>query len=51
MNNVADDILKGLEQAVEIQKENLKGKITTYELTDVKVLRKNYSLTSKVQIL
>ena len=39
MNSVADDILKGLEQAVEIQKGSLKGKVTTYELADVKALR------------
>ncbi|MGR6839837.1 hypothetical protein ACU5DF_12260 [Aliivibrio wodanis] len=39
MSSIADDIIKSLEQAVEIKKGNLDGNVTRYEIADVKAIR------------
>ncbi|KAB2823608.1 NadS family protein [Aliivibrio finisterrensis] len=47
MSSIADDIIKSLEQAVEIKKGNLEGNVTRYEIADVKAIREQLHVTQK----
>lgn len=47
MTTVAQEILQGLQEAVEIKKGNLEGKVTRYELADVKAIRSKLHVTQK----
>ena len=47
MSSIADDIIKSLEQAVEIKKGNLQGNVTRYEIADVKAIREQLHVTQK----
>lgn len=47
MNTFGQDLIKSLEQAVEIKKGNLEAKVTRYEIADVKAIRAKLNVSQK----